>query len=116
MDSRHRYEKIIIDETGIQKKLILHQKKLNIMKNKKIWEDGLYDKTLNKLRLVRNDLLLKSDWTDLPNAPLTDEKIEWQSYRTELRDLTNELDTVEKIEIKMKVENGKFINFPLKPS
>ena len=111
-------KKIIIDETGIQKEIDLTPEEIkHNEEQKKIWEDGLYDKTLNKLRLVRNDLLLKSDWTDLPNAPLTDEKkIEWQSYRTELRDLTNELDTVEKIEIKMKVENGKFINFPLKPS
>lgn len=111
-------KKIIIDETGIQKEVDLTPEEIkHNEEQKKIWEDGLYDKTLNKLRLVRNDLLLKSDWTDLPNAPLTDEKkIEWQSYRTELRDLTNELDTVEKIEIKMKVENGKFINFPLKPS
>ena len=111
-------KKIIIDETGIQKEVDLTPEEIkHNEEQKKIWEDGLYDKTLNKLRLVRNDLLLKSDWTDLPNAPFTDEKkIEWQSYRTELRDLTNELDTVEKIEIKMKVENGKFINFPLKPS
>ena len=111
-------KKIIIDETGIQKEVDLTPEEIkHNEEQKKIWEDGLYDKTLNKLRLVRNDLLLKSDWTDLPNAPLTDEKkIEWQSYRTELRDLTNELDTVEKIEIKMKVEDGKLINFPLKPS
>ena len=111
-------KKIIVDESGIQKEVDLTPEEIkDVEERKKIWEDGLYDKTLNKLRLVRNDLLLKSDWTDLPNAPLTDEKkIEWQSYRTELRDLTNELDTVEKIEIKMKVEDGKLINFPIKPS
>jgi hypothetical protein len=111
-------KKIIIDETGIQKEVDFTPEEIKEHEErKKIWEDGLFDKTLNKLRLVRNDLLLKSDWTDLPNAPLTDEKkIEWQSYRTELRDLTNELDTVEKIEIKMKVEDGKLINFPIKPS
>ena len=50
----------------------------------------------------------ESDWTDLPNAVLTDEKkSEWQSYRTELRDLTDGLDTVEKI---------KAVEFPTKPS
>jgi hypothetical protein len=65
-------------------------------------------KALAILRGRRNNLLQESDWTDLPNAVLTDEKkSEWQSYRTELRDLTDELDTVEKV---------KAVEFPTKPS
>ena len=111
-------KKIIIDETGIQKEVDLTPEEIkHNQEQKKIWEDGLYDKTLNKLRLVRNDLLLKSDWTDLPNAPLTDEKkTEWQNYRNQLRDITEGLNTIKKIETKMKVENGKFVNFPTQPS
>lgn len=44
-----------------------------------------------KIRLFknqRNNLLLKSDWTQLPNAPISDEKkAEWVTYRQALRDL-----------------------------
>ena len=111
-------KKIIVDESGIQKEVDLTPEEIkDVEERKKIWEDGLYDKTLNKLRLVRNDLLLKSDWTDLPNAPLTDEKkTEWQNYRNQLRDITEGLNTIKKIETKMKVENGKFVNFPNQPS
>ena len=111
-------KKIIIDETGIQKEVDLTPEEIkHHEEQKKIWEDGLYDKTLNKLRLVRNDLLLKSDWTDLPNTRLTDEKkLEWQNYRNQLRDITEGLNTIKKIETKMKVENGKFVNFPTQPS
>ena len=63
---------------------------------------------LASLRLKRNKLLLDCDWIELPNAPLTASiKIEWQIYRTNLRNLTNGLDTVEKILAK---------TFPTKPS
>lgn len=41
-------------------------------------------------RSIRNYKLLESDWTQLPNAPLTEEKKqEWYTYRQSLRDLTN---------------------------
>jgi len=44
------------------------------------------------LRLVRDGMLMDSDWTDLPNAPLTtEEKIAWQEVRKELRDATEYL-------------------------
>lgn len=36
----------------------------------------------------RNDLLYQSDWTQIPNNPLTAEKqAEWATYRQELRDI-----------------------------
>jgi len=64
-------------------------------------------RALEILRGRRNAMLQESDWTDLPNAPLTDEqKTEWQSYRTELRNMTDGLDTVEKVNLK---------EFPTKP-
>ena len=64
-------------------------------------------RALEILRGRRNSKLQESDWTDLPNAVLTDEKkTEWQTYRTDLRNLTNGLDTVEKVEAK---------EFPTKP-
>tara|TARA_B100000035_G_C20637344_1_gene395045 strand:+ start:263 stop:571 length:309 start_codon:yes stop_codon:yes gene_type:complete len=66
-------------------------------------------RALEILRGRRNAMLQESDWTDLPNSVLTDEeKSEWQSYRTKLRDLTDGLDTVEKVKTKTK-------EFPTKP-
>lgn len=42
-------------------------------------------------RLRRDRLLAESDWTDLPNAPLTDEqKSEWAAYRQALRDMPSD--------------------------
>lgn len=42
-----------------------------------------------EIRSQRNDLLAKSDWTQLPDAPLTEEKrAEWSTYRQALRDLS----------------------------
>lgn len=65
-------------------------------------------RALEILRGRRNFLLQECDWTDLPNAVLTDQKkSEWKSYRTKLRDLTDGLDTVEKV---------KAVEFPIKPS
>ena len=65
-------------------------------------------RALQILRGRRNYLLQECDWTDLPNAVLTDQKkLEWQSYRTKLRDLTDGLDTVEKV---------KAVEFPSKPN
>ena len=42
----------------------------------------------NCQRLVRNDLLAMSDWTQLPDVALTTAKVaEWVTYRQALRDL-----------------------------
>jgi hypothetical protein len=41
---------------------------------------------------------------------------DWKTYRQQLRDLPSGLDTVEKVDEKLKMEDGKFINFPTKPS
>ena len=60
---------------------------------------------INDLRITRNGLLAETDWTVLPDSPIAD-KTAWQTYRTELRDLTNGLTTVEDIEA---------VVFPTKP-
>jgi hypothetical protein len=40
------------------------------------------------LRTERDAMLAASDWTDLPNAPLTaEQQAVWQTYRQALRDL-----------------------------
>lgn len=41
--------------------------------------------------LQRNTLLKSSDWTQLPDVPLTDEqKAQWSVYRQALRDITDQ--------------------------
>lgn len=44
--------------------------------------------TKEALRIERWHLLIQSDWTQLPDAPLTTaKKAEWKAYRQALRDL-----------------------------
>tara|TARA_R100001163_G_C4909762_1_gene94622 strand:+ start:278 stop:571 length:294 start_codon:yes stop_codon:yes gene_type:complete len=65
------------------------------------------EQSLSDLRQKRNKLLQECDWIELNNAPLTSsKKTEWQTYRTKLRDLTNGLDTVDKV---------KAVTWPTKP-
>lgn len=51
------------------------------------------DKQWIKMRAERNKLLFISDWTQLSDSPLTNEKKQdWQTYRQQLRDVTNQTD------------------------
>ena len=44
---------------------------------------------MKKLRETRNQMLTDSDWTAMPDSPLSDsKKDEWKTYRQALRDLT----------------------------
>lgn len=48
--------------------------------------------TAEQTRQQRNMLLVRSDWTQLPDAPLTTEqKAEWETYRQALRDITTQV-------------------------
>ena len=59
------------------------------------------------LRQKRNKLLQECDWIELNNVPLTSaKKTEWQTYRTNLRDLTNGLTTAEEVNAVVFPENG----------
>ena len=60
-------------------------------------ESEIFNEHMENLRDKRNNLLKQSDWTVLPESPIAD-KTAWQTYRTELRDLTNGLTTVEQVE------------------
>ena len=45
------------------------------------------------LRKQRDQLLSSSDWTQMPDSPLTDaKKAEWATYRQQLRDLPSTAD------------------------
>lgn len=44
-----------------------------------------------KIRSARTSRLKASDWTQMPDAPLTDaKKLEWRTYRQALRDLPSQ--------------------------
>ena len=74
----------------------------------KAWSDGAYTRQMIIIRSERNVLLRESDWTDLPNSPLTDsKKTEWQTYRTNLRDITKDVTTI---------DEANSITWPTKPS
>ena len=71
------------------------------------WNDGAFDRAMADLRQRRNTLLSASDWTQLPDTTLTTaEKTAWMNYRTELRNITNGLTTVEQV---------NSVAFPTKP-
>lgn len=46
-----------------------------------------------ELRARRNQLLAATDWTALPDVPLSEERRQqWQAYRQALRDVTDQPD------------------------
>jgi hypothetical protein len=56
------------------------------------WTDEAWifdsDKFMGEVRILRNNKLMESDWTQIPDSPLTNEKkIEWTEYRQELRNV-----------------------------
>lgn len=70
------------------------------------WNEGAFDRKMTSLREKRNLLLAQTDWVVLPDSPITD-KTAWETYRTQLRDITNGLTTVEQVEA---------VVFPTKPN
>jgi hypothetical protein len=59
----------------------------------KAWADGALDRELAKVRNKRNNKLAKTDFYALSDVTMSDNM---KTYRQELRDITNGLDTVEK--------------------
>jgi len=57
-----------------------------------------FDMAMEDLRAKRNKDLQDSDWTQLPDNTLTSEQRNaWMQFRTELRNITNGLTTVEQV-------------------
>ena len=59
------------------------------------WTDGALDRELEALRFKRNNLLAETDW--LANSDVTMSS-DMTTYRKKLRDITEGLTTVEKVE------------------
>ena len=81
-------------------------------KDIKEYNDNKLNIKLENLRLIRNNLLIETDFYANSDVTMSDEM---KQYRQKLRDITNELDTPDKVDEKLKYENGKYINFPTKP-
>ena len=58
------------------------------------WAKGAYDRAIASLREERNNKLSQSDW--MANSDVTMSS-NWKTYRQELRDMTEGLDTIDKI-------------------
>ena len=75
---------------------------------------------LKQLREVRNSILAESDWVvikEKEEGGSVSNFADWKKYRQELRDITSGLDTVAKVEEKLKQDkDGKLVNFPTAPS
>ena len=55
--------------------------------------DATDEQKLEQVRLWRNDELILTDWTILPDSPLSEtDKTSWTTYRQELRDLPATID------------------------
>ena len=66
-----------------------------------------FDMAMEDLRARRNKDLQDSDWTQLPDNTLTSEQRNaWMQFRTELRNITDGLTTVEQV---------KNVDYPDKP-
>lgn len=62
------------------------------------WNAGAFDRAMVALRSKRNALLKDSDYTVLQDSVLTpSKKSEWMVYRTNLRNITQGLTTVEQV-------------------
>ena len=82
---------------------------------KKSWIDGALDRELGWLRQIRNNMLAETDYMGNSDVTMSDA---WKTYRQELRDITKGLDSVEKVQEKMKFDTKTktHVNFPTKPS
>ena len=69
------------------------------------WNNDAFDRAIANLRQRRNSLIASSDWVMMSDSPIAD-KTAWETYRQALRDITENLTTVEQV---------KAVEFPTKP-
>ena len=68
------------------------------------WDSKAFDRAIAELRFKRNQLLAETDYMANSDVSMSEEMTQ---YRKDLRDLTNGLNTVEKVQA---------VEFPTKPS
>ena len=69
------------------------------------WNNGAFDRAMADLRQRRNSLIASCDWVMMSDSPIAD-KSNWETYRQALRDITENLTTVEQVQA---------VEFPTKP-
>ena len=69
------------------------------------WLEGAFDRAMADLRSKRDKLLASCDWVMMSDSPIAD-KTSWETYRQALRDITENLTTVEQVQA---------VEFPTKP-
>ena len=78
------------------------------------------DDLRDDLRIIRNAKLAETDWVvikEREEGGSVSNFADWKKYRQELRDITSGLDTVAKVQEKLKQDkDGKLVNFPTAPS
>ena len=91
------------------------EEQAELEKQESEWAKGEFDRELNWLRIVRNNMLAETDYMGNSDVTMSDA---WKTYRQELRDITKGLDSVEKVQEKMKFDTKTktHVNFPTKPS
>ena len=67
--------------------------KSDLEKRDKEWEDGEYDRLMASIRQERTNLLAECDWMGMSDLTMSDA---WKTYRQKLRDITKDVDTVDK--------------------
>jgi hypothetical protein len=53
-----------------------------------MYPDATNEHKWEQIKLWRNAQLARTDWTQLPDAPV--DKVAWATYRQQLRDITNQ--------------------------
>jgi len=94
--------------------------KITVQEND-IKEEALtVNESIVQLRNIRNGILAQSDWVvikEREEGGSVSNFADWKTYRQALRDITSGLDTVAKIEEKLKQDkDGKLVNFPTAPT
>ena len=69
----------------------------------KVWAEGEYDRLMVSIRQERTNLLAECDWMGMSDLTMADA---WKTYRQKLRDITKDVDTVDK---------AKAVTMPEKP-
>ena len=57
------------------------------------WAKGELDRLMASIRQERTDLLVKTDWMGMSDVTMSSS---WKTYRQKLRDITKDVDTVDK--------------------
>ena len=87
---------------GVQVKLTADEIK-ELEARDKAWADGEFDRLMASIREERTGLLAECDWMGMSDTTMSDA---WKTYRQKLRDITKDVDTVDK---------AKAVTMPEKP-